>query len=114
MKPLFYGLVDGLSHFHAVVRTVSFEFGFEVRVHLERGHDLADGFAVATAGVVLHVHVRTPQPPLPIPACASSPGRLPARRRPVSWRGVRRGDGKNLPLSEIASEPSNALFARVL
>lgn len=56
MKPLFYGLVDGLSHFHAVVRTVSFEFGFEVRVHLERGHDLADGFAVATAGVVLHVH----------------------------------------------------------
>ena len=61
MKPLFYGLVDGLSHFHAVVRTVSFEFGFEVRVHLERGHDLADGFAVATAGVVLHVHVRTPQ-----------------------------------------------------
>nr|AAM66779.1 unknown [Bifidobacterium longum] len=51
-----YGLVDGLAHFHAVVRAVSFEFGFEVRVHLERGHDLADGFAVAASGVVLHVH----------------------------------------------------------
>lgn len=45
--PLFDGLVDGLAHFHAGVSAVSFEFGFEVRVHLERGHDLADGFAVA-------------------------------------------------------------------